>query len=52
MRFKNSWLQWVVMAVSLLPALQNPALSAERIFVNYSLFGRSISIRALETYAR
>jgi predicted dienelactone hydrolase len=52
MRFKNSWLQWGIMAVSLFPALQNPALSAERIFVNYSLFGRSISIRALETYAR
>jgi predicted dienelactone hydrolase len=52
MRFKNSWLQWVVMAVSLFPTLQNPVLSAERIFVNYSLFGRSISLRALETYAR
>jgi predicted dienelactone hydrolase len=52
MRFKNSWLQWGVMVVALFPTVLNPALSAERIFVNYSLFGRSISIRALETYAR
>jgi predicted dienelactone hydrolase len=52
MRFKNSWLQWGVMVVALFPTILNPALSAERIFVNYSLFGRSISIRALETYAR
>lgn len=52
MRFKNSLLQWGVMVVALFPTVLNPALSAERIFVNYSLFGRSISIRALETYAR
>jgi predicted dienelactone hydrolase len=52
MRFKNGWLQWGGMVVALFPMVLNPALSAERIFVNYSLFGRSISIRALETYAR
>jgi predicted dienelactone hydrolase len=32
-------------------SILNPVLGAERVFLNYAIFGRSVSIRALETFA-
>ncbi|HEY9827357.1 MAG TPA: alpha/beta hydrolase, partial [Stenomitos sp.] len=42
----------MIAAFALSQAMAVPATAAERIFVNYSIFGRSLSIRALEDYAR
>jgi predicted dienelactone hydrolase len=54
--WRRSWVRWgVVMSLSL-GSLggggAGGAIAAERILFNYSILGRSISVRALETYAR
>ncbi len=46
------WVRWVTMLAVLCQSILNPAVGAERIFLNYALFGRSVSIRALEVFAR
>lgn len=50
---KHMWrsLGWLI-ALLLSQATQRPGIAAERIYVNYSLFSRSISIQSLETFAR
>jgi predicted dienelactone hydrolase len=42
---------WFI-ALLLSQATQRPGTAAERIYVNYSIFSRSISIQALDTFAR
>ncbi len=54
--WSGSWVRWAVAAVLSLGQLGggggDAAIAAERILFNYSILGRSISVRALETYAR
>jgi hypothetical protein len=42
---------WFI-ALFLSQAVQRPGVAAERIYVNYSILSRSISIQSLETFAR
>lgn len=44
-------LGWMI-AISLSQVVQRPSLAAERVYFNYSLFGRSTSVKALETFAK
>jgi predicted dienelactone hydrolase len=50
---KHIWqsMGWFI-ALLLSQAVQRPGIAADRIYVNYSIFGRSISIQSLETFAR
>ncbi len=50
---KQIWqsMGWVI-ALLLSQAPQRPGIAAERIYVNYSILSRSISIQSLETFAR
>lgn len=49
--WKKSWIGWGV-AVFTLGQVGSSAIAAERILFNYSVLGRSLSVRALETYVR
>ena len=47
------WLSWLsCLSLSVLPLTICPVLSAERIYVSYSLFERSIPVKDLEIYAQ
>lgn len=55
--WSESWVRWGLAAALSLGSLgggsgSGDAIAAERILFNYSILGRSISVRALETYAR
>jgi predicted dienelactone hydrolase len=45
------WVRWGTMLTVFCHSILTPGFGAERIFLNYSLFGRSVSIRALEVFA-
>lgn len=49
----HPWLGWLGgLSLIAFPTLALPALSAERIYVNYSVIERSVPIEALEIYAK
>jgi predicted dienelactone hydrolase len=50
--WKGCWVGLGITILSLGPWGGNSAIAAERILFNYSILGRSISVRALETYAQ
>lgn len=50
---QQAWLIWLSsLSLVATPMLGKPSLSAERIYVNYSIIERSVPIRALEIYAK
>ncbi|MGB8700333.1 MAG: alpha/beta fold hydrolase, partial [Thermosynechococcaceae cyanobacterium] len=49
---KLNQIGWSFIALLLCQGAGRPVLGAERVFVNYSLFGRSVSVPALETFVR
>lgn len=52
-KHKQLWISWLSgLSLLLVPATWKPALAAERIYVNYSAFERSIPVEALEIYAK
>jgi predicted dienelactone hydrolase len=51
-RWKGYWVGLGITVLSLGQWGSGSAIAAERILFNYSILGRSISVRALETYAR
>ncbi|WP_404790556.1 alpha/beta hydrolase [Altericista sp. CCNU0014] len=51
-RYWKGWISWGAAALALGQLSSGSAIAAERILFNYSILGRSISVRALETYAR
>lgn len=52
-KHKQLWISWLSgLSLLVAPAIWKPALGAERIYVNYSAFERSIPVEALEIYAK
>lgn len=50
---RQAWLIWLSsLSLVAAPMLSKPSLSAERIYVNYSVIERSVPVRALEIYAK
>jgi predicted dienelactone hydrolase len=47
------WIGWVSsLSLAVAPVAWNPALGAERIYISYSVFERSVPVEALEIYAK
>lgn len=53
LKMKKQWLGWLGgLGLTILPVVSAPAWGAERIYISYAAFERSIPIEALEIYAK
>lgn len=52
-RLSRVWVGWLSsLSLAVVPTTWNPALGAERIYISYSVFERSVPVEALEIYAK